>query len=296
MHRITGAARKVGYLKNARNLVDEDEAGYLPPDKVLYLCTGSQGESRAALWRIADEAHQSVNLSEGDTVIFSSRVIPGNEIGISELQNRLAERGIEIITESDHFVHVSGHPCRDELATMYSWVKPKISIPVHGEMRHLLEHARLAESLQVPEAHIAPNGTMLRLAPGPAEVIDRVHNGRLYLDGDLLVPSNDPALNVRRKLSNLGHVVVTVVLDKRGELIADAAVKLAGVPLETMNRSANFVEDIATAAEEAVERLPAKRIKDDVAVEEVIRRAVRVPIREVWGKRPLLDIQIIRAD
>ncbi len=296
MHRITRAAKAVGYLKHIPNLVDEEEAGYLPPDKVLYLCTGSQGEARAALWRIADEAHQSVSLSAGDTVVFSSRVIPGNEIGIFDLQNRLAERGIEIITEADHFVHVSGHPCRDELATMYSWVKPKIAIPVHGEMRHLLEHARLAKSLQVPEAHIAPNGTMLRLAPGPAEVIDRVESGRLYLDGDLLVPSHDPALGVRRKLANVGHVVVTIVLDKRGDIIADAAVKLAGVPLETLNHSADFVDEIATAAEEAVDRLPTKRVKDDVAVEEAVRRAVRVPIREVWGKRPLLDIQIIRTD
>ncbi len=296
MHRITGAAKKVGYLSNIPDFVEEEEAGYLPADKILYLCTGSQGESRAALWRIADGAHPNVSLSDGDTVIFSSRVIPGNEIGISELQNRLAERGIEIIGESDHYVHVSGHPCRDELSTMYGWVKPEVSIPVHGEMRHLLEHARLAESLQVPEAHVAPNGTMLRLAPGPVEVVDRVESGRLYLDGKLLVPSHDPALSVRRKISHLGHVVVTMVLDKRGDLIADAAVQLTGVPLETLKRSADFVDEIATAAEEAVDRLSAKRVKDDIAVEEAVRRAVRVPIRDVWGKKPLLNIQIIRTD
>jgi len=296
MHKYTEAAKAVGYLKNMPKLIAAEDAGFLPKDKVLYLCTGSQGEPRAALSRIANDDHPEAVLEADDTVIFSSRVIPGNDIGIFELQNKLAERGIEIITDSDHFIHVSGHPCREELATMYSWVRPKISVPVHGEMRHLLEHARLAKSLQVPEAHVAPNGSMLRLAPGPAQIVDQVPSGRLYLDGNLLVSSNDPALAVRRRISFTGHVVVTLVLDKAGDLIADATIRLAGVPQETLSRDPDFVATLQNAAEEAVDRLSNKRIRDDFAVEEVVRKAVRPHIKRVWGKRPLLDIQVIRAD
>lgn len=296
MHKYTEAARACGYLKNMPKIVAAEDAGFLPKDKVLYLVTGSQGEPRAALSRIANDDHPEAVLEADDTVIFSSRVIPGNDIGIFELQNKLATRGIEIITDSDHFIHVSGHPCREELATMYSWVRPKISVPVHGEMRHLLEHARLAKSLQVPEAHVAPNGSMLRLAPGRAQIVDQVPSGRLYLDGNLLVSSNDPALSVRRRMSFTGHVVVTLVLDKAGDLIADAAIRLAGVPQETLSRDPDFVATLQNAAEEAVDRLSNKRIRDDFAVEEVVRKAVRPHIKRVWGKRPLLDIQVIRAD
>ncbi len=296
MHHYTKCARATGYLQDLPTLISDEDAGFLPHDKVLYLCTGSQGEPRAALSRIADGDHPAVVLEKGDTVVFSSRVIPGNDIGIFELQNRLAERGIEIITEKDHFVHVSGHPCRDELAAMYSWVRPEISVPVHGEMRHLLEHARLAKSLQVPEARVAANGSMLRLAPGPTQIVAQVESGRLYLDGELLTSSHDPALALRRRMSFTGHVVVTVVLDRAGELLADAAVRLAGVPQETLSRDPDFVETLQSAAEDAVDRMPGRKVKDDVLVEEAIRKAVRAPIRRVWGKRPLLDIQIIRAD
>jgi len=296
MFKYTEAAKTVGYLRDIPKLISAEDAGYLPRDKVLYLCTGSQGEPRAALSRIANNDHPEAVLEKDDTVIFSSRVIPGNDIGIFELQNKLAERGIEIITDSDHFVHVSGHPCREELATMYSWVKPQISVPVHGEMRHLLEHARLAKTLQVPEAHVAANGSMLRLAPGPAAIVDQVESGRLYLDGHLLVSSNDPAMQVRRRMSYTGHVVVTLVLDRDGEMIADAAIRLAGVPQETLSRDPDFVGAMQSAAEDAVDRLSNKRVRDNFAVEEAVRRAVRPHIKRVWGKRPLLDIQVIRAD
>lgn len=296
MHRYTEAAKRVGYFKNIRNIVSDEDAGFLPKDKVLYLCTGSQGEPRAALSRIAEGNHPSVVLEKDDTVIFSSRVIPGNDIGIYELQNALAKNGVEIITDRDHFVHVSGHPCRDELATMYSWVKPQIAVPVHGEARHLLEHARLAKSLQVPEACVAPNGSMLRLAPGDPKIVEEVHHGRLYLDGELLISSEDPAMRLRKRMSFSGQVVVTVVLDKSGDLLADATIRLAGVPQETLSRDPDFVGTLQGAAEEAVENLSNKRAKDDIAVEEAVRRAVRAPIRRVWGKKPLLDIQVIRTD
>src|SRR5262249_47757757 len=158
---------------------------------VLYLCTGSQGEPRAALSRIASGGHPFVKLGAGDTVIFSSRIIPGNELAIFELHNRLAELDVTVLTERDHFIHVSGHPAREELAEMYRWVKPKIAIPVHGELRHMHEHARIAEALQVPQAIIAVNGQMVRLAPGRAEIIDETPAGRLHLDGKLLISEQD---------------------------------------------------------------------------------------------------------
>jgi len=296
MHKYSQAAKAVGYLQGLPKLVSAEEAGYLPRDKVLYLCTGSQGEPRAALSRIANDDHPEAVLEKDDAVIFSSRVIPGNDISIFDLQNKLAERGIEIITDSDHFVHVSGHPCRDELATMYSWVRPQIAVPVHGEMRHLLEHARLARSLQVPDAQVARNGAMLRLAPDPARIIEHVESGRLYLDGHLLVSSHDPALQTRRRMSFTGHVIMTVVIDPDGEMIADAGVRLAGVPQETLARDKDFVSSLQKAAEDAVDRLSNKRVRDDIAVEEAVRKAVRPHIKRVWGKRPLLDIQVIRTD
>src|SRR6202043_1190356 len=152
MHKIVGAAKETGYLKDFPPVLDADEAADLPARQVLYLVTGSQGEPRAALARIAEDNHPGVFLESGDTVIFSSRIIPGNEIGIFALQNKLAARGVEVMTADDHDVHVSGHPARDELSQMYRWLRPQIAIPVHGEMRHMTEHARLAKSLQVPQA------------------------------------------------------------------------------------------------------------------------------------------------
>ncbi|HWD50341.1 MAG TPA: ribonuclease J, partial [Rhizomicrobium sp.] len=163
MHRITGAARETGYMKHFPRLIHEEEAAQLPSDRVLYLCTGSQGEPRAALARIARGDHPSVQLGAGDAVIFSSRIIPGNDIAIHELHNQLSELGVEVLTVEDHFVHVSGHPCREELAEMYRLIRPQIAVPVHGEVRHMAEHARLARSLQVPQAVVVENGHMLRL-------------------------------------------------------------------------------------------------------------------------------------
>ena len=165
MHKITDAARQTGYLKTFPSIIDEAEAAQLPPNRVLYLCTGSQGEPRAALARIADNNHPNVSLGKGDAVIFSSRVIPGNELAIFELHNKLAGLGVELLTSEDHFVHVSGHPCRDELAEMYRWTRPQIAVPVHGELRHQSEHARLARSLQVPQAIVPENGQLIAWRP-----------------------------------------------------------------------------------------------------------------------------------
>src|SRR5208282_5893896 len=213
MHRIVGAARETGYLADFPSTLDEAEAAQLPPGRVLYLCTGSQGEPRAALARIASGEHPNVSLGSGDTVIFSSRIIPGNELTIFEIQNKLARLGVEVLTERDHFVHVSGHPARDELAQMYRWVRPRIAVPVHGELRHMTEHARLARSLQVPEAVVIENGQMLRLAPGRAEIVDETPAGRVHLDGKVLVEEGLGHARERRALSFAGVIAVTIVLD-----------------------------------------------------------------------------------
>lgn len=284
MHNMVNCARDTGYLKNFPRVLTEEEGADLPADHVLYLCTGSQGEPRAALSRIASGNHPYVTLSDGDTVIFSSRIIPGNELGIFELQNQLAERGVHVLTERDHFVHVSGHPARDELAQMYSWVKPKIAVPVHGELRHLTEHARLARELQVPQAIVAVNGQMVRLAPNGAEIIDETPSGRLFLDGRILVHEDDGYSRLRRSLGFAGFIGVTLVLDSRGRLATDPAVHIEGIP-----------ETVHGPVRDAVARAASgKRGRDD-DLAETVRIAARRAANDAWGKKPIVRVQTVEV-
>ncbi|MEQ8281171.1 MAG: ribonuclease J [Parvibaculum sp.] len=293
MYRVVAAARDAGYLKDLPPFLTEHDAGYLPREKVLFICTGSQGEPRAALARIAEDGHPNIVLEKGDCVVFSSRVIPGNEVSIFDLQNTLALRGIRVITEKDHFVHVSGHPCRDELARMYQWIRPEISVPVHGEARHLAEHAALARELQVPQQVVIRNGLMVRLAPGPAEIIDEAPSGRIYLDGDVLTASDEGAVQERRRLAFAGSAFVSVVLDGKGQLRGDPQVRLMGLPEDDGNGT-DF-EDIALdAIDTAFDRLPAKRRGDDDTVAEFLRRAVRGALRREWGKKPQVAVVVTR--
>lgn len=289
MFRVTAAAREAGYLQDIPPFIDADEAGYLPKDKVLYLCTGSQGEPRAALARIAADAHPHIVLEEGDTVVFSSRVIPGNEVSIYDMQNDLARSGIRVITEKDHFVHVSGHPCRDELSAMYQWIKPHISVPVHGEARHLLEHAAYAKELQVPEALVIENGDLVRLAPGDPGIIDEAPSGRIVLDGEVQVPSWDAGIQERRRLSFGGAVFVSLVLDEKGKVRGDPEVRLIGLP-ERDNYEIRFEERAYDAIDEALDRLPLRKRRDVNQVAEYVRRAVRSAIRREWGKKSAVEV------
>jgi ribonuclease J len=288
MRKMAAAAIETGYLKDLPPFIDEESAANLPPSKVLYVCTGSQGEPRAALARIAAGEHPNVSLGPGDSVIFSSRVIPGNEKAIHTLQNDLAERGVEVISAEDHDVHVSGHPARDELADMYSWLRPRIAVPVHGERRHLSEHVRLAKSLQIPEALLAPNGSIVRLAPGPATIIDEAPHGRLMLDGSIVTERNDTTLKERRSLSFAGHIAVTIVLDERSRVLLDPIVIAAGVP-------AHAVESAKDAATDAVDRLSGRRLEDDRVVIEEVRRAVRRAVQDTWGKRSMVQVEVARS-
>jgi ribonuclease J len=292
MLRIVNAAQSVGMLKDF-TFVDPERAADMPAQNILYLCTGSQGEPNAALARIARGDHPMVKMGEGDTVIFSSRVIPGNERSIGVIQNMLAERNIRLVTARQFDIHVSGHPCRDELRRMYAWAKPKISVPVHGERRHIKEHARYALSLQVPQAMTPDNGDIIRLAPGHAEVIDQVPVGRLYLDGETLTPENAGGMWERKKIAWNGHLGVSVVITKGR--IADGPIVVARGFSEPDGRPADeSMEPLDEAAETAVNKLSKGDLHDDEKVERVLTRAVRRAAEIKFGKRPLVDITIHR--
>jgi ribonuclease J len=290
--RIEKAARENGYLADVPRFLTEEEAGWVPRDKSLLICTGSQGEPRSALARIARADHPSVALEKDDVVIFSSRLIPGNEKPIGRLQNALARLGIEIVTDADHFVHVSGHPARDELAHMYQLVRPRIAIPVHGEHRHLLAHARLAAECQVPQRLIVENGALVRLAAGGAAIVATVPTGRLASDGKGLLPLGGAALKDRRRLGFSGGTVASLVLDRKGRLLAPAMLSVIGLA-ETPAIEAALPALRETVAR-ALDELPPARRLDDEGVREAVRRALRRALGECFGKKPLVTVQLIR--
>lgn len=297
MHRITDAAKSVGILPSTMEFVDESDASQVPAEHILYLCTGSQGEARAALTRIARRDHRNVTFHEGDTVIFSSRQIPGNEKGIFELQNALAEQGVRVITPRmvPYPIHVSGHPCRDELRRMYGWVRPKVSVPVHGERRHIMEHATFAKSLQVPHAVTPQNGSLVRLAPGKAEITDVVPSGRLFLDGDRLVPEGAQGIDERRKLSYSGILFATLTLDDSGDVL-DGPIVIAKGLSEADGRIADeSIEPLEIAAEDAIGRMKKRDRMDDDAVERAVGRALRKACLNTFGHRPIIEVIVLRS-
>ncbi|MSO68868.1 MAG: ribonuclease J [Alphaproteobacteria bacterium] len=291
--RYVKAARSVGYLGEEIRFLNEDEGAALEPSQALYLCTGCQGEPRAAMARIAGDSHPRIKLRQGDRVIFSSKIIPGNELAIGRMHNRLAIHGIEVLTERDHDVHVSGHPCQDELSDMYRWVRPRISIPVHGEFRHMFEHAALARSLQVPETINVVNGQVVRLAPGPAGIIGTVPTGRLAVDGSQLLRLDHETLRARRRLKDNGAVFVSLVLDGRGALLTEPRVSSHGVAAEEDTDPEH--QEIADAVESAVDKLDKKERRDLEIVREAARLAVRRKVLARRGKRPVIDVLISRV-
>ena len=277
LDRILEVAQSSGHLQNFPPLIDWDSAMRLPRNKVMIIATGGQGEPRAALARIAEDNHP-IKLQAGDRVIYSSKQIPGNEMAIGRIMNRLAEMGVETITEKQAHIHVSGHPGRPELAAMYEWVRPELLVPVHGEMRHMLEQARFATSQGVPNTLVQKNGQLVRLAPGEPSIIGEVSSGRLVLDGDMITRADGGVLNERRRLSSTGHVVVAVA-DGR----ADVAQR--GLPIEAEDQ-ARFVEEASSAAEEAAKAAPMSGEKR----REAIRLAVRRCATDWTGKKPLVDV------
>ena len=288
LDRIIGTAKAAGYLKNFPPMIDWDDAMALPRDEVMIVATGGQGEARAALARIAFDSHP-IKLSEGDMVVFSSKQIPGNEIAIGRIQNALAQKNILMVTDRQAEVHVSGHPGRPELEAMYRWVRPQILLPVHGERRHMAEQARLGISSGIPHAVVQSNGDLLRRAPGAPQIIGHEETGRLVLDGDVILPADGSTMNERRKVALHGQISVAVALDRKGKLIGDPALRTQGVPVEE-DKDAFLAE----AADEAAAVI-GKGSSEEEALRERVRLAVRRTATRWTGKKPVVDVLLIRA-
>jgi ribonuclease J len=267
MHNTIAAAREVGLLKDSNSFRDQTEYGYLPPDKVVLLCTGSQGEPRAAMARIAADNHPDITLDDGDLVIFSSKTIPGNEKSVGYLLNMLSQQGVDVITSDDALVHTSGHPRQEELRKLYDWLKPNLLVPMHGELRHLKRQLEFAEGCGIPHSAQVMAGEMLRLMPGEARIVDDAPGGRLHVDGRLIVPSVEGPARKRRKLSFVGVVAVSLAIDEAGKLADDPQAVLDGLPEET-DSGLEFHELVLDATEDLFDAIPRKRRQLDEVVTE----------------------------
>jgi ribonuclease J len=294
MDRVVQVARETGYLEGVQNFRSPDLYGHFPPDKVLALCTGSQGEPRAALARIANDDHPEITLNKGDSVIFSSRTIPGNEKAVGAIINGLVAQGVEIITDREHLVHVSGHPRRDELREMLAWTRPQLVIPVHGEALHLSEHAKLARAAGVPRVLTCRNGDLVKLGPGTPGIIDQLPSGRLYKDGTILEDAKSRAVVERRRMGFAGCVFVAFAMTDKGELADDPEVDLVGVP-EKNAAGEPFDDIVFDVVMSTIEGLPRARRRDPDAAAESVRRAVRSALSEQWGKKPLCLVHVLQV-
>jgi ribonuclease J len=293
MRNVIEAARSVGLLKGIGTLLDEEAFGYLPRDKTLILCTGSQGEPRAVMSRIAEDTHPNIALEPGDIAIFSSRVIPGNEKAVAAVVNSLAARGIGIIGGEEALVQTSGHPRQGEIRILYSWLKPGVVIPMHGEMRHLMRHEAFARECGVPEAIAAVNGDLVRLAPGPAAIIDKVPAGRLHVDGKLIVASDGP-VRPRRKLGFAGIVMVSLVLDDNGALVGAPTLLSEGLPQHSATGEP-FDALLLDIVGQAISAMPRARRHEDGPVIDMVRIAVRREADALWGKKPVCRVVVHRV-
>ena len=294
MKRVIEVAGDLGYLDGLPEFLAEEDYGYLPRENVVVLCTGSQGEPRAALSKLARDEMRNVHVTAGDTVIYSSRTIPGNEKAILEIKNQLIEKGVKIIEDRDELVHVSGHPRRGELREMYRLVRPEIAVPVHGEAAHLVAHASLASGEGIGQVASVRNGDLLRLAPGLAEIVGEVHHGRTFKDGNLYGNDQEIGVRDRRKLSFAGHVCFNVILDNKYDLLDDPDIEAIGLP--EMDGQGEYLEDrLMEAAVGAIESIPRAKRKDLDLVAESARRAIRAEARDVWGKKPIVTVFVSRV-
>ncbi|MBL4613138.1 MAG: ribonuclease J [Emcibacter sp.] len=291
LKRNVAAAIEAGYLKDFPKVVDEKDAGYLPNEKILYICTGCQGEARAAMMRIVQGNNREVAISRGDTVIFSSKIIPGNELLIGRLHNSLVELGAEVITEKDAFVHVSGHPGQMELKQMYDWIRPEILVPVHGEIRHMERQAEFGRGLGIKQAIVPRNGTVIRLAPGPAKIVEYVDVGRFALDGQFLIPAEDDAIVTRRRILYNGALVVSLVVDEKGTFLAAPQITNLGNPDAGIE---HFEDIIIEAAFAAAKKLTAKQRADTNKLAEAVRIFTRKAAKNYTFKEtgPLTTVNV----
>jgi ribonuclease J len=292
MDRVAQVARETGYLDGVKEFRSVDVYGHLPPDKVLALCTGSQGEPRAALSRIAQDDHPDVAFSPGDRIIFSSRAIPGNEKAVMRVINGLVTQGVEVITDRTHLVHASGHPRMDELRDIIGWVRPQILLPVHGEALHMAEHAQLARHSGVHRVAFCRDGELIRLAPDGPHKIDELPAGRTYKDGLLLVSAEERTVADRRRLGFAGIVSIAIALSDSGELVGDPALTLTGIP--GADAQGRGTADLAyEAAIGAFESMPRARRRDPEAVAEAMRRAIRAAFSAAWNKKPTCHVHVL---
>jgi ribonuclease J len=290
LRNLSVAARETGYFRTIPDFLSEDEAEDVPDDNLLILITGSQGEPRSALSRVAADTHQTLSLGEGDTVIFSSRMIPGNERAIAAVQDNLVRRGVRVMTDSDHMVHVSGHPARDELRRMYKLIRPRFAVPVHGEWRHLSAHAALAKEMGAQPVMLE-DGDILSLAPGRPEVVDSAPVGRLVLDGTRVVPLQGGVMAARRRMLQNGMVVGSLAVDQAGHLLGQPKVSAPGL-FEAEDPESDRV---SREFGQAVIDLPAPLRRDDAALIDAAKAALRRSVGKRLGKRPLVDIHLLRV-
>ena len=299
LQRVITAAKESGHLPEDLDFLDQDHYTHLDRDQVVLLCTGSQGENRAALARIARGEHQRIKLTAGDMVIFSSFTIPGNERSVGSLLNNLADNGIEIVTLANDLVHASGHPQRDELRQLYKWLQPRSLIPMHGEFRHLNEHRKFAVENDISRTALMTNGEVMRLLPldhqdGSLQKIDEVPTGRWYLDGRTILIDHEQIMRDRRKLAFVGLVMATIVLDEEDNEILDIMVETRGIPAE-ISENKPLDELIDTIVEGTLESFPKKKKRNTDSIAEAIRRAIRAEINQLWGKKPVCVVHLSRV-
>ena len=292
MHRIYKAARQCGYLKNVMDPIDPREVKNISKDKIIYLCTGSQGEPMGAMMRIINKTHPDVFIESGDAVIFSSKIIPGNEKKLYNLHNKLVKEGIEVISEEDEFVHVSGHPNREDLRDMYNWIKPKSVIPVHGEHRHMLEHINFAKEMQVPFPVKVQNGDIVKLYPGDKpEVYDKAPSGRLYVDGNISVEEDAQSIKERKNISNNGFIDVTIIINQKGNIQNKPILNFKGLPIIQKDE---FLYGLEEEIENTTKTFSLNNKKQEVNIIDAIKTTCRKYSKEKTGKRPIMNINLVR--
>ena len=292
MHRIYKAARQCGYLKNVKEPIDPREAKNISREKIVYLCTGSQGEPMGAMMRISNYTHPDVFIEEGDTVIFSSKIIPGNEKKLYKLHNQLVKDGIEVISEENEFVHVSGHPNRDEMRDMYNWIKPKCVIPVHGEHRHLMEHVNFAKEMQVPHPILVENGDIIKLSPDEEpKVFDKAPIGRLYLDGNISVEEDSQSIKDRKNLSANGYLEVTIMINSKGNIHNNPVISYRGLPIYD-NEEFNYGLEYEIEKTSRSFKISSKQQEHNLI--DALKIACRKFSKEKTGKKPFTNINLVR--
>tara|TARA_B100001142_G_scaffold228236_1_gene226320 strand:+ start:177 stop:1832 length:1656 start_codon:yes stop_codon:yes gene_type:complete len=291
MHRIFKAARQCGYLKNVIEPIDAREAKKISREKIVYLCTGSQGEPMAALMRIASYTHPDVYIEKDDTVIFSSKIIPGNEKKLFKLQNQLVKDGIEVISEESEFVHVSGHPNRDDLREMYDWVKPNCVIPVHGEHRHMIEHMKFAHEMKVPHPVQVQNGDIVKLFPGKPHVFDKAPSGRLYLDGNMSVEEDSQSIKDRKNLSANGYMEVTILISQKGNIHKRPVLTFRGIPVYDVDE---FIYGLEEAIEGTIKTFSLGNKKQEYNLIDALKITCKKYTKEMTGKKPFTNINLVK--